>query len=391
MQPAAPPRSARLATAPATEGPTNRQRQDATPAPPQHNPIAHTAPPPDLADIAEDTEGDDIFVTPPPAETGWPDIQGHRPGWQYENMTNAMTTSWQNRKFPHCLVAMAGEGACDPGEARRRTIQADAILRVFGIKAEIVQAQVNDPKRKRNDAPFFNMVQVAYPADVRRIVDAKCISIRDGPTLFFFPAKPVMPTFMANFERPEAYGARRQNPTRIVRKRMTRNAIRAKFVQIFKREMEITKSSEPTAEERADSTIQATTIELTTRFHKGDEIPLASVYCTVPLEREDTWLAVRDAFRTSRLGTDISGHPTLYNKPLKCAICHGIDHDTPMCKFPRTPDWCGPKADPRRDDDAEDDDADAAFNRGGKGKRGFKGRGRGRGGAIGFAPRGGRR
>ena len=197
-----------------------------------------------------------------------------------------------------------------------------------------MQAHAENPRRKRNDAPFCNMVQVAYPADLQRIIDAKCISIRGGPTLFFFPAKPAMPTFMVNFERPEAFGARKQNPTRIVRDRMSRNAIRAKFVQIFKREMELTGSDEPSAEERADDAIRATSIELTTRIHRGEETPLASVYCSVPTERHDTWLAIREAFRTSKLGTDISGHPTPYNKPLKCGICHGIDHHQE--KPPRT-------------------------------------------------------
>ena len=285
---------------------------------------------------------------------------------------------------------MAGEGACDPGEARRRTIQEETILRVFGVRAEVVQAHAEIPKKKRNDAPICNMAQVAYPADAQRIIDAKCISVRDGPTLFFFSAKPALPTFMAVFERPEAFSARKNNPTHIVRERMTRNTIQAKFIQIFKREMDATGTSEPSAEQHADTTIQATTIELVSRVHRGEDTPLAAVYCAVLTEKENTWYAVRDAFRTSRLGTDISGHPSLYTKPLKCGICHGVDHDTSMCKFPKAPEWSGPKNDQRGDDDMDEDDANATRGRGGKGKRGLRGKGRG-GGQTGYASRGGRR
>ena len=355
--------------------------------PPPH-PTDQEQPMPDLMAIAEEEEEGDLFVTPMPAG-GWPDIHGGRPDWQYENMANAMFKLWKARTFPHCLVAMAGEGACDPGEARRRTVQEDAISRVFGIKVEIVQAQAADQKRKRNDAPLCNMVQIIYPADLQRVLDAKCISIRDGPTLFFFPAKPALPTFMLNFERPEAFGTRKRNPTRIVRERMTRNAIRTRFIQIFRREMEIHGDNDQTAEERADAMIEVTTIKLVTRVYRGEEIPLATVYCAVPTDEEDTWYAIRDAFRTAKLGTDISGHPTPYTKPMKCGICHGVDHDTSMCKFPRAPEWSGPKNDSRSDDDIDEDNTTSAHGRNGKGKRGFKSRGRG--GSVSFAPRGGRR
>ena len=86
-----------------------------TPLP--NHPNLHAAPQPDLAGIAKEEEGDDLFVTPEPTGDGWPVVQGDKPDWQYSNMTDAMATSWQGRTFPRCLIAMAGEGACDPGEA----------------------------------------------------------------------------------------------------------------------------------------------------------------------------------------------------------------------------------------------------------------------------------
>ena len=57
-------------------------------------PAEHELPHPDLTAIAEEEEGGDLFVTPAPAEGGWPVIHGGKPDWQYENMTNDMTKLW---------------------------------------------------------------------------------------------------------------------------------------------------------------------------------------------------------------------------------------------------------------------------------------------------------
>ena len=395
---AAPPTHARATPYPTIARDTplaTWHRHPATPVPVQYGrPDGIAMPPPEpdmretqllaLEDITEE-EANGPAITPTP-EGGWPEIQGDRPGWQYANMPGKMESSWRSRTFPHCLVATAGEGACDKGEAKRHTAQEDAILKVFGVKARVIQAHAATPTTRRNGDPTCNMLQVAYPADIQRILNEKCVSVQGGPTLFFFPAKPPPPTFMINVVRPEAFGANERDLNPVVRERMSRTTFRRRLIHIFQREMAKKNKTTPTAEERADAAIASVDIKLVTRTWHGEEIPLASIYCSVPSDEDETWFAVRDTFREARLGTDITGHPTPYADPMKCGTCHGVDHDTAMCKYPQLPDWNGPGGSRNRDDD--EGDTEGRPQRDDRKRRGFRGRGRGaasgtgRGGAF---------
>ena len=155
---------------------------------------------------------------------------------------------------------------------------------------------------------------------------------------------------MVNVVRPEAFGANRRDLEPVLRERLGRPATRNRFVNIFARKIEETNIDDPTADEHTDTMIGTVTINLVTRLWKGEEVPLASIYCTIPTDSDETWYAIRDIFRTARLGTDITGHPTPYTDPMKCATCHGVDHDTAMCKFPKGTGTKPPKSDARHDD-----------------------------------------
>lgn len=324
----------------------------------------------DGLELPEDT----VTITPTP-NGGWQTIQGNKPEWQYENVDPDMAKAWKKRTFAHCLVAMAGQGATDHGEAERRTIQEKAIGDVFGFKPRVVQVRAAKPASKRNDYPICNMLQAGSWDDIRCVLEAKCISVRGGPTLFFFPREPPLPTLMAIFCKPEAFAAHGRQLIPTIRQRLSMTATRDRLITAYQREQQA--SNVPpafTAAELADDTIRNVTAEEIVRTRRGEKIPLVAIYFTLPTTKAETWSEIRGILRAARLGTAITGHPILYTDPLKCGTCHSVDHDTGMCSFAKLDEWYGPKRG-LRNDDADDDDDDNANREEQRGKRGFRGRG----------------
>lgn len=354
-------------------------------APPRQRQAAPDSPEP----MMEDPH--DNFVMARKPEGGWPEIHGNKPSWQYDNVDPDMATSWEERDFAKCLVATAGKGACGPDEHKHRTAQETTVRAAFGGKPCIIQVHAAVTKKKRNDFPICNMLQMGSQAEIDRILEAKCISMKGGLTLFFFPTRPNFPTFMVIYYRPEALGATGRHLVPVLHERLRRAIHYDRYRDVFQRELKKKKQNDVTAEELTDRMILSVTAKEMIRVRRGTETPLVAIYCDVPTTEEDTWLAVREIFRTARLGTEITGHPTPYTEPLKCGTCHGVDHDTGMCEFPQLEEWFGPTKDSKRRDEDDDNDDDDAQPRP-HGKRGFKGRGRGGGASRGgYARRGGHR
>lgn len=347
---------------------------------------AREAPPSPEPLLDDPSEG--LVIARKPTDGDWPEIHGAKPDWQYDNIPDFMETSWKKRGFPKCLVATAGRGACDPGEAAHVTAQETTISQVFGVKARVIQAQPAVEKRKRNESPLCNMVQVARQEDIQRMLDAKCISVRGGLTLFFFPTEPDFPTLMVIVSRPKAFGTKGKDLSPVLRDRLSWPIHYNCFRAIFQKELAKVKRS-VTADELTVQMIGTVYVAEKIRHWRGEDIPLAAIYCKVPTTSVETWKAVREVFRKARLGTDITGHPYLYTKPLKCGTCHGVDHDTGMCEFPLCEEWFGPPAGSKNDDDEDDEDETDQRGRHRRDKRGF--RGYGRGGGAGSTRRGGKR
>lgn len=358
--------------------------------PPYHD--EPEAPPLDAAEPPEpafDNIDDVIDITPEP-NGGWREVQGKKPKWQFENLAEKMARAWEKRTFPRCLVSTAGQGACDAEEVERRDLQKETIMKVFGFTPRIFQAQAAVTKNKCNEDPPCNLVQAARWEDIQRLVDAKCLSVRGGVTLFFFPIEPPFPSFMALFSKPEAFAANGRQLIPTIRDRLFRPTYHDRFVEVFQREEQRAETA-PTlsANERAGILIQSVTAKEVVRRWKGKNTPLVAIYCDIPTTDEDTWYEVRTLFRTASLGTDITGNPVLYTEPMKCRICRGTDHDTSMCYLQSLRNWYGQRGDSNAADDDADDDNHAythPYNEQ-RGKRGF--RGRGRGGPSGRGHRGG--
>lgn len=321
-----------------------------------------------IPELPEDT----VDITPTP-DGGWQMIQGSKPGWQYENLSSEMASAWKTRTFPRCLIMTAGEGATDPGEANHRKLQEETVARHFGFLPRVIQARAEAKSGKRNDFPLCNLLQAPSWNDIRRVLDAQCVSLRGGATVFFFPISTPHPTLMGIFSQPEAFVAQGRHLTPTIRQRLSMQTNRDGLVAAYKHEIRSTNALPAfTAQELADATIDHVWAVEFVRLWKGEEIPLVALYCEIPSLNTTTWRNVRNAIRAAKLGTAISGHPLLYTEPLKCGVCHTIDHDTNGCYLPTLDEWFGPKRGSRADD--ADEDEGRNDNRG---KRGFRGAGRG--------------
>lgn len=321
-----------------------------------------------IPELPEDTV--DITATP---DGGWRTIQGNKPNWQYENISPEMANAWKNRTFPRCLIMTAGEGATDPGEAKRRKLQEETVASHFGFLPRVVQARAETKSTKRNDFPLCNLLQAPSWDAIRRVLDAQCVSLRGGATIFFFPIAPPLPTLMGIFSQPESFVATGRQLTPTIKQRLSMASNRDRLIEAYKHEIRTTNALPTfTAQELADATIEHVWAEEIVRHWRGEDIPLVALYCDIPSTNTITWRNVRNAIRAAKLGTAISGHPLLYNEPLKCGVCHTIDHDTNMCYLPTLDDWFGPSHGTKNDEAVKDDERTD-----GRGKRGFKGAGRG--------------
>lgn len=356
-----------------------------TPSAAPERPYArHPAPPRSPDPILE--EVDDVLVTTPTPQGGWKEIQGKKPLWQFEKLNEHMARAWKDTGIPRCLVATAGEGACDNGELARRNLQKEVIMRKFGFTPRIYQAQAATAGGKRNDDPPCNLVLASYPGEIKQLLDAKCVSVRGGPTLFFFPIDPPFPSLMAIYAKPEAFGTSGNRLATSIRDRLSRPLYYDRITSVFQRELELPNApTDLSPNDLAGILLDSITTKEATRTWRKVDTPLVSVYCNVPTTNEDTWYAIRHIFRTARLGTDLSGQPVLYTDPMKCGICRGVEHDTAMCQLPSINKWYGPLNGNKHDDDeVEETQQDRTTQRG---HRGFAGRGRG--GRPGYGHRGG--
>lgn len=345
---------------------------------------AAPAPPAQAPDEAE--EG---AVTTPTPNGGWKEIQGKKPNWQFEKMHDGMASAWKDSGFPRCLVAMAGQGACDPGEGPRRDIEKETIAKIFGFTPRIIQAQSATTGSRRNDDPPCNLVQADQWEEIHLLLAEKCVSVRDGPTLFFFPIDPPLPSLMAVYSKPEAFAESGPHLAHTIRSRLFRPVNYDRITAVFQRELESPDApNDVTPNDLAGILLNSITTKEVTRRWKGTDTPLVVIHCNVPTADEDTWFAIRNIFRTARLGTAITGQPVLYKEPMKCGTCRGVEHDTNMCYLHSLRNWYGPRANGRNDDG--DDEIAAPRTR--NDQRDQQGpTGRGRGGRGGQARRGGRR
>ncbi|EPS93000.1 hypothetical protein FOMPIDRAFT_94071 [Fomitopsis schrenkii] len=336
-----------------------------------------TAPGPPAMDL-DDAE-DDFERTPTP-NGGWREIQGKKPGWQLEGLTDAMAMGWKDTGFPRCLVATAGQGACDPDESQRRELQKNTIIKAFGFTPQIYQAQAKTTGGKRNGDPPCNLVRASYWPEIEQLLAAKCVSVRGGPTLFFFPVNPPFPSLMAVYSKPEAFGETGPQLTNAIRNRLFKPLYYDRLAALFQRDLELPKTppTDLTPNDLTGILLNSISTKEITRIWKKREIPLVAIYCDVPTADEDTWYAVRAVFRSARLGTAITGQPVLYAEPLKCGTCRGVDHDTKICYLHSLVNWYGPGAGDRNGEEAEEEEQPTHHHhRDQRGGRGFAGRGRG--------------
>ncbi|EPT01616.1 hypothetical protein FOMPIDRAFT_1048511 [Fomitopsis schrenkii] len=293
-----------------------------------------------------------------------------------------MATGWKDSGFPRCLVATAGQGACDPGESARRDMQKDTITKLFGFTPRILQAQAVSTSGKRNGNPPCNLVQASDWNEIRRLLLAKCVSVRGGPTLFFFPIDPPFPSLMAIFGKPEAFAESGPALATNIRSRLFKPLYYDRITTIFQRALELPgAATDLTPNDLAGIMLNSITTREVVRRWKGTDVPLVVIYCDVPTTNENTWHAIRNIFRGARLGTAVTGHPVLYMDPLKCGVCRGVDHDTLMCILPSLRHWFGPRPNGNSDDDNtvnEEPPASYTLNAQ-RGQRGLTGRGRGGG------------
>ncbi|EPS94211.1 hypothetical protein FOMPIDRAFT_93939 [Fomitopsis schrenkii] len=285
-------------------------------------------------------------LTPAP----WPAVHGDHPEWEFDNLEPSMRDYWRqlDPRTPACLVMEAGYGAADEHAEARRNRQIAAFKSAYGCKVRVVQAQPLT-RTARNGPPLFSLAIADTTRDAAGIAAAiasKWTSVRDGSTMYCLPLKTSLPSLVAIYTRVEAFGVTGDDAiTRHICRHLESPEKRERILTFIKSDQARTKHTGLVNPEltlaRLVSSVRAVS---STRTRAGTSTKLIAVHLEAPVAAGDgkAWLAFRDLFQALRFGTGLTGFPILYTDPMHCATCHGVDHDTAMCKLPNSAGWYGP-------------------------------------------------
>ncbi|KAJ8454092.1 hypothetical protein ONZ51_g13229 [Trametes cubensis] len=306
---------------------------------PQQQPSPTASSDPDPYQLAAEAAGFDFMPEP---EGGFPPVNFSHPFALYNGQTRARTAALEADSLgPNVLIQVAGEGY--PQLHRLNHLMetlGGAVQAIAYTPCPLVSspaAELSPTGARRTSPNTWVILNISQDAADRLIHGRVWIS----PAISFFAYGRPSQTQRYLFTLTGFRGARDyQVPIEeAVRRAFRTPAFVQSTTQLLRTNPDFQNVSIVVALHRILTSIAVRITPL------GNGNLIASVDCDSPTRAYEEWRHWRDVAVTLSYETLWHGQGTPWRNP-SCAVCHGADHPTHLCPFPRLPGWSRDSTDP---------------------------------------------
>jgi hypothetical protein len=304
-----------------------KNAQKAAPKPP--------SPPPPEPPRPED---DPLLFTPTPAD-GFPLVHGRTSTRIFDNLDHEQMSVWLTLDMPHVFVQPLLHGYYPPTVAPeivhliRETIQ--LALGVTGIKVTAPsQAEAVD---RLDKAPFTYLVRGMSASDANRLASQYCLASRTIGILIF-KAGIQAPTYLGAIDGLAITDqADHESVLQLVAETYLRGPVGEIIDQISADNPNL--QSFATNEDRVVHILRTLTgRRLEMNSDAGSKRIIFNIYIQSPTSDDDDWARLLEEVHKTTYRHPLLGSG-FHHAPWSCNFCHGIDHPSGHCIFPRLPGW----------------------------------------------------
>ena len=285
-----------------------------------------------------------LHLTPPPVGKPFPTIEGSGPMWLREGIPDWVIEAWDEETGNKCLLQIFGMSADESHPRHNAALDQlpKLINDIFETKT-IVLAKPGKDKSSKTEPNTFLLT--GMPVEVLEVLTAYRSFSTTQWQFQIHPYDPYFPDFLCTLEDfNPSFLMNVPDSDKEILKIIRRTLLSQPVVEVI---ANIVEAENHSALEAGEEVPPLTLIMVLDSVriaiqeeHLGGGIakPVVNVYSPSPFTRPVLWSAWRDVFLRTEFRDAIAGTGK-HNTDRYCTGCHGVDHTSGLCPFPKIPGW----------------------------------------------------